>query len=172
MTVVIAGRPNAGKSSLLNALAGRESAIVTDIAGTTRDILREHIHIDGMPLHIIDTAGLRATEDQVERIGVERAMQAITDADRILLMVDASQPEALDPDQLWPEFLTAPPDPAKVTLVLNKIDLIGETVGQTQAADGSVTLRLSARNGEGITELREHLKGCMGYSQTLSLIHI
>jgi len=166
MTVVIAGRPNAGKSSLLNALAGKESAIVTDIAGTTRDILREHIQIDGMPLHIIDTAGLRATEDQVERIGVERAMHAIADADRILLMVDASQPEAGNPEQLWPEFLVSPPDPAKVTLVLNKIDLVDGSVGQEQAADGSVMLRLSARSGAGITELREHLKSCMGYSQT------
>lgn len=97
MTVVIAGRPNAGKSSLLNALAGREAAIVTEIAGTTRDVLREHIHIDGMPLHVVDTAGLRDTEDQVERIGVERALKAISEADRILLVVDATAPEAVDP---------------------------------------------------------------------------
>ncbi|SDS66290.1 tRNA modification GTPase [Halopseudomonas sabulinigri] len=166
MTVVIAGRPNAGKSSLLNALAGRDSAIVTDIAGTTRDILREHIHLDGMPLHIIDTAGLRDTEDQVERIGVERAMAAIAEADRILLMVDASQPEASDPAQLWPEFLAVKPDPAKVTLIYNKVDITGDSVGVTTATDGSVSLRLSARQGEGVELLREHLKTCMGFEQT------
>ena len=166
MNVVIAGRPNAGKSSLLNALAGRESAIVTDIAGTTRDILREHIHIDGMPLHIIDTAGLRDTDDQVEQIGVQRAMAAIGEADRILLMVDASQPEAKNPQLLWPEFLEQRPDPAKVTLIYNKVDVTGEPVGQDTAADGSVVLHLSARQGEGIDLLREHLKACMGFEQT------
>ena len=84
MRVVIAGRPNAGKSSLLNALAGRDAAIVTDIAGTTRDVLREHIDIDGMPLHIIDTAGLRESPDVVEQIGIERAWQEIEQADRVL----------------------------------------------------------------------------------------
>ncbi|MED5491200.1 tRNA uridine-5-carboxymethylaminomethyl(34) synthesis GTPase MnmE [Halopseudomonas pachastrellae] len=166
MNVVIAGRPNAGKSSLLNALAGRESAIVTDIAGTTRDILREHIHIDGMPLHIIDTAGLRDTDDQVEQIGVQRAMAAIGEADRILLMVDASQPEAKNPELLWPEFLEQRPDPAKVTLIYNKVDVTGEPVAQDTAADGSVVLHLSARQGEGIDLLREHLKACMGFEQT------
>ncbi|PAU86913.1 tRNA uridine-5-carboxymethylaminomethyl(34) synthesis GTPase MnmE [Pseudomonas sp. WN033] len=166
MTVVIAGRPNAGKSSLLNALAGKDSAIVTDIAGTTRDILREHIHIDGMPLHIIDTAGLRATDDVVERIGVERAMNAIAEADRILLVVDASQPEAGNPDSLWPEFLDQHPDPAKITLIYNKVDISGEPVGLQTADNGSVSLRLSARNGEGIELLREHLKSCMGFEQT------
>jgi tRNA modification GTPase len=166
MTVVIAGRPNAGKSSLLNALAGREAAIVTDIAGTTRDLLREHIHIDGMPLHVVDTAGLRDTDDQVERIGVERALQAIEDADRILLLVDASATEAGDPFALWPEFLASRPAPERVTLIRNKIDLSDEPAGMQQSADGHVTLSLSARNGAGLERLREHLKTCMGYQQT------
>ncbi|MDT3711805.1 MAG: tRNA uridine-5-carboxymethylaminomethyl(34) synthesis GTPase MnmE [Pseudomonadaceae bacterium] len=166
MTVVIAGRPNAGKSSLLNALAGREAAIVTDIAGTTRDVLREHIHIDGMPLHVLDTAGLRNTDDQVERIGVQRALDAIGSADRVLLVVDASSPEASDPMALWPEFLASRPQPDKVTLIRNKADLTGEAVVLNQSVDGHVTLSLSAKAGEGIDVLREHLKQCMGYEQT------
>ena len=166
MSVVIAGRPNAGKSSLLNALAGREAAIVTDIAGTTRDVLREHIHIDGMPLHVVDTAGLRDTEDQVERIGVERALQAIGEADRVLLVVDATAPEAADPFALWPEFLDQRPDPARVTLIRNKADLSGEAVRLETCADGHVTISLSARHGAGLELLREHLKTCMGYQQT------
>ncbi|MDX1724470.1 MAG: tRNA uridine-5-carboxymethylaminomethyl(34) synthesis GTPase MnmE [Pseudomonas sp.] len=166
MTVVIAGRPNAGKSSLLNALAGREAAIVTEIAGTTRDVLREHIHIDGMPLHVVDTAGLRATEDQVERIGVERALKAIGEADRILLVVDATAPEADDPFSLWPEFLDQRPDPAKVTLIRNKADLSGEAIALEVGSDGHVTISLSARSSEGLELLREHLKACMGYEQT------
>ncbi len=166
MTVVIAGRPNAGKSSLLNALAEREAAIVTDIAGTTRDVLREHIHIDGMPLHVIDTAGLRQASDQVERIGVQRALAAIEQADRILLVVDATAAEAGDPMALWPEFLERAPDPARVTLVRNKIDLLGEPAGIEQPADAPLTVALSARSGEGMSLLREHLKACMGYDQT------
>ncbi|MCM2331209.1 tRNA modification GTPase [Geopseudomonas sagittaria] len=166
MTVVIAGRPNAGKSSLLNALAGREAAIVTEIAGTTRDVLREHIHIDGMPLHVVDTAGLRDTEDQVERIGVERALKAIGEADRVLLVVDATAPEALDPFALWPEFLDQRPDPARVTLIRNKADLSGEAVRLETCSDGHVTLSLSARQGAGLDLLREHLKACMGFEQT------
>ncbi|TLX53174.1 tRNA uridine-5-carboxymethylaminomethyl(34) synthesis GTPase MnmE [Stutzerimonas nosocomialis] len=166
MTVVIAGRPNAGKSSLLNALAGREAAIVTDIAGTTRDVLREHIHIDGMPLHVVDTAGLREAEDQVERIGVERALKAIGEADRVLLVVDATAPEATDPFALWPEFLLQRPDPARVTLIRNKADLSGEPVQLTTGEDGHVTLSLSARSCAGLELLRDHLKACMGYQQT------
>ena len=166
MTVVIAGRPNAGKSSLLNALAGRDAAIVTEVAGTTRDVLREHIHIDGMPLHIIDTAGLRATEDQVEKIGVARALNAINEADRILLVADATTPEADDPNALWPEFLAQRPDPKKVTLIKNKVDLSGEPVALETCADGHTTITLSAKNNHGLQLLREHLKACMGFSQT------
>jgi tRNA modification GTPase len=167
MTVVIAGRPNAGKSSLLNALAGREAAIVTPIAGTTRDVLREHIHIDGMPLHVVDTAGLRDTDDHVEKIGVERALKAIHEADRVLLVVDASAPEALDPFALWPEFLQQRPDPSKLTLIRNKADLSNEAVAMQVCDDGHVTISLSAKSTEGLDLLREHLKTCMGYEQTL-----
>ena len=167
MTVVIAGRPNAGKSSLLNALAGREAAIVTEIAGTTRDILREHIHIDGMPLHVVDTAGLRDTDDKVEKIGVERALKAIGEADRVLLVVDATAPEANDPFALWPEFLEQRPDPAKVTLIRNKADLSGDPIVLERSIDGHVTISLSAMAaGEGLELLRNHLKECMGYEQT------
>src|SRR5690606_6316905 len=166
MTVVIAGLPNAGKSSLLNALAGREAAIVTDIAGTTRDILREHIHIDGMPLHIIDTAGLRNTEDQVERIGIERAIKAIEEADRILLMVDASTSASGADESPWPDFLLSRPDPQRTTLIRNKADLTGEPVGLFTGPNGEVMLNLSARSGQGLEVLREHLKTCMGYDQT------
>jgi tRNA modification GTPase len=167
MTVVIAGRPNAGKSSLLNMLAGREAAIVTDIAGTTRDILREHIHIDGMPLHVVDTAGLRDTEDHVEKIGVERALKAIGEADRVLLVVDATAPEASDPFALWPEFLDQRPRPDKVTLIRNKADLTGESIGIEKCDDGHVTITLSAKaSDQGLDLLRDHLKACMGYEQT------
>ena len=166
MNVVIAGRPNAGKSSLLNALAGREAAIVTEIAGTTRDVLREHIHIDGMPLHVVDTAGLRDTDDHVEKIGVQRALKAIGEADRVLLVVDATAPEADDPFALWPEFLEQRPDPAKVTLIRNKADLSGENIALEVSEDGHVTISLSAKSTDGLDLLREHLKACMGYEQT------
>ncbi|MHA7878688.1 MAG: tRNA uridine-5-carboxymethylaminomethyl(34) synthesis GTPase MnmE [Saccharospirillum sp.] len=162
MQVVIAGRPNAGKSSLLNALAGQERAIVTDIAGTTRDVLREHIHIDGMPLHIIDTAGLRDTPDAVERIGVERAWQEIEQADRILLLVDATQTDATDPQHIWPDFVHRLPDTAKLTVVRNKVDLNRESPGLSTDALCPV-VRLSARHGQGLEALRTHLKQLMGF---------
>ncbi|MEN2909745.1 tRNA modification GTPase MnmE [Mannheimia haemolytica] len=120
MKVVIAGRPNAGKSSLLNALAGREAAIVTNIAGTTRDVLREHIHIDGMPLHIIDTAGLRDASDEVERIGIQRAWEEIAQADHVLLMIDSTEQQADQFRQEWAEFLAKLPANMPVTVILQQ----------------------------------------------------
>ena len=163
MRVVIAGRPNAGKSSLLNALAGREAAIVTDIAGTTRDVLREHIHIDGMPLHIIDTAGLRESPDKVEQIGIERAWDEIRQADHVLFMVDGTDTKETDPMQIWPEFMQQLPDGMKVTVVRNKIDLSNEAVNLDKAGQYPL-LRLSAKSTEGVDLLREHLKECIGFT--------
>ncbi len=162
MTVVIAGRPNAGKSSLLNALAGRQSAIVTDIAGTTRDVLREHIHIDGMPLHIIDTAGLREGADEVERIGIERAWTEIRNADRVLLMVDAASTPETAPQKIWPDFISHLPGLDNVTVIRNKIDLCDETQGVDNVDDCHL-IRLSAKQDLGVDLLRQHLKQCMGY---------
>ena len=162
MKVVIAGRPNAGKSSLLNALAGRESAIVTEIAGTTRDVLREHIHIDGMPLHIIDTAGLRDTEDAVEKIGIERAWAEIAQADRVLFMVDGTTTTATDPHEIWPDFVDRLPPQLGLTVVRNKADLTGEAL-ETSLEQGHPVFRISAKRGLGLDALREHLKQCMGY---------
>jgi tRNA modification GTPase len=165
MKVVIAGRPNAGKSSLLNALAGREAAIVTDIAGTTRDVLREHIHIDGMPLHVIDTAGLRDAGDEVERIGIERAWQEIEQADRVLFMVDGTTTEATEPQQIWPEFMARLPATLPITVVRNKADLTDEPLGLSEV-NGHSLIRLSARTGDGIQALRDHLKQSMGFTSS------
>lgn len=162
MKVVIAGRPNAGKSSLLNALVGHEAAIVTDIAGTTRDLLREQINIDGMPLHIIDTAGLRDASDAVEQIGIERAWNAISDADRVLLVVDSSSTPQLTPQVLWPDFVARLPPQLGITLVRNKADLSGEEPGLSSIDDMPV-ITISARQQLGLTELRSHLKQLMGY---------
>lgn len=162
MKVVIAGRPNAGKSSLLNALAGREAAIVTDIAGTTRDVLREHIHIDGMPLHIIDTAGLRDATDEVERIGISRAWTEIEQADRIILMLDSSDPESADLSKVQSEFLAKLPSTLPVTIVRNKIDLNGEQASESEQG-GYQIISLSAQTHDGVKLLRDHLKQAMGF---------
>ena len=162
MKVVIAGRPNAGKSSLLNALAGREAAIVTDIAGTTRDVLREHIHIDGMPLHIIDTAGLREATDEVERIGISRAWTEIEQADRIILMLDSSDPDSQNIEKVRSEFLSKLPNNMPVTIVRNKVDLSGEAV-EIKEENGTTTVCLSAQTHQGVDLLREHLKQAMGF---------
>ena len=165
MSVVIAGRPNAGKSSLLNALTEQDTAIVTDIAGTTRDVLREYIHLDGMPLHIIDTAGLRDTPDAVEKIGVARAWEEIEKADRVLLMVDASTTAVTDPMSIWPEFVERLPDQSRLTLVRNKIDASAEAPG-IDLSTATPIVRLSAKTGEGVDSLKTHLKEVMGFSAT------
>jgi tRNA modification GTPase len=166
MKVVIAGRPNAGKSSLLNALSGKESAIVTDIAGTTRDVLKEHIHIDGMPLHIIDTAGLRESPDKVEQIGIERAWQEIEQADKVLLLVDANENKATTAAQIWPEFIDKLPAKMPVTIIRNKVDLLPEA-DRTLSVEGEVPiLSISAQDQLGIEELKAHLKKAMGFQGT------
>lgn len=166
MRVVIAGRPNAGKSSLLNALSGRDSAIVTSIEGTTRDVLREHIHIDGMPLHIIDTAGLRDSPDEVEQIGIQRAWQEIQQADRVLLLIDSRQSQLTNPREIWPEFVEKLQDPGKITLVRNKIDLSDEMAGLFESNSGDLYIGISAATGAGIDDLKDHLKTIMGFSET------
>jgi len=158
MTVVIAGKPNAGKSTLLNQLTGRESAIVTEIPGTTRDVLREHIQLDGMPLHIIDTAGLREAADVVEREGIRRAWQEISQADQILYVVDASQHENIGQDPLLQQLQEAGPG---ITIVYNKVDLLEKNPSLT--SDQFKQLSISAKTGVGVEELRDYLKSCVGF---------
>ncbi len=158
MTVVLAGPPNAGKSSLLNALAQQETAIVSSIPGTTRDILKERIHIDGMPLHIVDTAGLRDANDEIESEGIRRAVRQIQHADRVLFVIDDS---ANDTAVIEEAQRHLPADVTR-TLVRNKADLSGRQIGEHQTAHG-VEIALSAKNGAGLSVLREHLKQCMGY---------
>jgi len=157
MTLVIAGRPNAGKSSLLNALAGRDTAIVTHVPGTTRDLLRERIQIDGMPLHIVDTAGLREGPDPIEREGILRARREMEHADRLLWVFDDQE----GPNHDAMDRATLPLN-VPVTLVRNKIDLTGTRPGVRHTADG-VEVAIAAASGEGIDELRAHMKESVGY---------
>src|SRR5690606_13915828 len=171
MTVVIAGAPNAGKSSLLNALAGRDTAIVTAIAGTTRDVLREHIQIDGLPLHIIDTAGLRDSPDEVEQEGIRRAWREIEKADHILLVVDSSRDTTTDPQMLWPADAPIALRGQHTTVIRNKCDLSGVAVGLANAECGDTpvsgaaqaVIGISAKSGAGVDVLRQHLKDSVGY---------
>ncbi len=159
ITVVIAGAPNAGKSSLLNRLAGYEAAIVTDIPGTTRDLLRERVDIDGMPLHAIDTAGLGESRNVVEAEGVRRARAEMTRADRILFVVDgAADPEA----NAFERERATLPDGLPVTLILNKADLVDREPG-LNARSVPPRIWMSALTGDGMELLRTHLKACMGF---------
>jgi tRNA modification GTPase len=157
MTIVIAGRPNAGKSSVLNRLAGHDAAIVTATPGTTRDLLRERIVLDGMPLHVLDTAGLRSAGDAIEAEGIRRARAAMARADRILFVIDA----AADPQAMaYLDERAALPPEVPVTVVLNKIDL---APGAIEPAGASAVIQLSALTGQGFGALAAHLKACMGF---------
>jgi len=160
LTVVLAGPPNAGKSSLLNRLAGYDAAIVTEIPGTTRDVLRERIAIDGLPLHVLDTAGLRAGGDRIEAEGMRRAAAEIARAERVLFVIDA----AADPrGAAFEEARAQLPADVPVTLVFNKCDIGKMTAGDFSHGPAPPRLSISALTGEGLPELRAHLKACMGY---------
>ncbi len=153
MSVVIVGQPNAGKSSLLNALTGQETAIVTPVAGTTRDLVKETIQIDGMPLHIIDTAGIREEAEEVEKEGIRRALLQQDLADRILLVVDVNSGSLSKVEQ---DVLTQ--FAHKTTLIMNKID-----IAELPSGERENRLYVSAKSGAGLSVLRAHLKDCMGF---------
>ena len=158
LNVVIAGPPNVGKSSLMNRLAGYDAAIVTQIPGTTRDPLREHLSIDGLPVSLTDTAGFRASRDPVETEGVRRARLAVQRADRLLWMVDVRDDLEAGLEQARDE---ADGDVA-VTVIQNKVDLVAAGPGRLER-DGITVIRLSALTGDGVSLLREHLKALAGF---------
>lgn len=158
--VVIAGRPNVGKSSLLNRMAGRDAAIVTDIPGTTRDVLRETIQIDGLPLHIFDTAGLRESAEPIEQEGLRRAWNELAHADRALLVVD----DCVGLGEADRAIIKRLPGALAFTVVRNKIDLSLGAARIEEAATGT-TVWLSAKTGVGLDLLRRHLKDSLGYRQ-------
>jgi tRNA modification GTPase len=159
ISVVLAGQPNAGKSSLHNQLAGHDAAIVTDVAGTTRDVLREQIHLDGLPLRISDTAGLHeATDDVVELEGIRRTQKELAQADHILLIVDDSQGITKQDEKILADL----PADKPLTVIRNKIDRSGHESGET-VEHGRVTLLLSAKTGDGIELLRQHLFKAVGF---------
>jgi len=159
--IVLAGQPNVGKSSLLNRLAGEELAIVTDIPGTTRDAIRQTIDIGGVPAHIIDTAGLRSSDDPVEKLGIARAWTAIEKADVVLLLVDATRGETSEDLAI----LKRVPPQLPSLHVMNKIDLLGRPPA-AEATEGKSVIWLSAKTGAGIDLLREALLKAVGWHST------
>ena len=162
LNVVIAGKPNAGKSSLLNKLVGDDIAIVTDQPGTTRDVLRQQVHLDGLPLNLIDTAGLRKADDVVEAEGVRRAFAELGRADRVLYMLDAAAPAGESGASALAAELKELPQGVPVTLIFNKIDLGGVQASLDELRDPPQVF-LSAKTGAGLDLLRAHLKNTAGY---------
>lgn len=159
ISVVLAGQPNAGKSSLHNQLAGHDAAIVTEIAGTTRDVLREQIHLNGLPLHISDTAGLHeATDDVVELEGIRRTQHELSQADHILLMIDDRQGMTAHDQKILADM----PADKPLTVIHNKIDQTGQAAEITEEA-GQTHIYLSAKNGDGLPLLISHLCESIGY---------
>jgi tRNA modification GTPase len=158
MHVVLAGQPNVGKSSLLNQLAGEDLAIVTEIPGTTRDAVRQSISLDGVPVHVIDTAGLRESSDPVERLGIARTWSAIEHADVVLMLVDASLGETPADGDILQRLPAALPR----IRVLNKIDLLGQPPGRERVGD-LTTLRISAKTGAGLDLVRQTLLESVGW---------
>jgi tRNA modification GTPase len=169
--LVLAGAPNAGKSSLLNRLTEQDSAIVTDIPGTTRDVLRETVTLDGLPLHIVDTAGLRDSADAVEREGIRRARAEMQSADRLLLVIDhasatVAHREIADSTEILRRFGGELPENLPVTVLYNKCDLSGHAAAISER-DGVTEIFLSALTGDGISLLRQHLLHCAGLQEGL-----
>lgn len=162
MTVVITGNPNVGKSSLLNCLSGQDTAIVTAIPGTTRDVIRAWIQIDGLAVHVLDTAGLREHADLIEEEGIRRARAEIKKADHVLLMVDAAVAGDFNFSELKNKFLSDIPEYSNFTVLYNKIDLTGYGA-KIVKIDGVDCIYLSTKTGEGIDLLRQHLKASIGH---------
>ena len=158
--IAITGLPNAGKSSLLNALAGKDSAIVTDIPGTTRDVLREHISLDGVPAHIADTAGIRDSHDVVELEGVRRARLALKEADLALLVIDASQPL-----QAQQALRSEIPDEIPCIVIYNKSDLTDDWRSASKTAQVQ-SVYVSAKTGQGLNQLIAAIKDAVGVANT------
>ena len=182
LNIVIAGAPNAGKSSLLNALAGVDAAIVTDIPGTTRDVLRQEISLAGLPMHIYDTAGMRESADVVEQEGVRRARSTLGEADLILLVTDASACDNSDIEQVMQPLVEINTDTGdlpytispqllkRLCVVFNKVDLLSDKFKQTYCSDfQDISLKffyISAKTGAGLEGLKSHLLEVAGFEST------